>query len=139
MTFELPALRYDKDALERYVDDETRRLLHADKRHPATTSAATLIVWFKLRAPELASEFERVMAADRDVDLGSLDTMFDWRLMRPADVPGQSSEPPDYVLVAEINGVDRWELQASEQVQRLAADLDHLVSARGMLVLDRVL
>jgi hypothetical protein len=141
MTFEPPALNYDNDALERYIDEEAKRLLHnGDTRHPtATTSAATLIVWFKLRAPELSSEFERMMAGDRDVDLGSLDTMFDWRLMRPADVPGQSSEAPDYVLVAEIAGVDRWELQATEQVQRLADDLAHLVSARGMLVLDRVL
>jgi hypothetical protein len=52
------------------------------------TSPVTLIVWFYLRAPELSAEFERVMAGDRDVDLGSLDTVSDWRLTRPVDVPG---------------------------------------------------
>jgi hypothetical protein len=39
----------------------------------------------------------------------------------------------------EITKVDRRELQASEEVQRLADDLGHLVSARGMLVVERVL
>ncbi len=106
---------------------------------PVSPSPATLIVWFYLRAPELSAEFERVMAGDRDVDLGSLDTMSDWRLTRPADVPGQSSESADYVLIAEITEVDRWELQASEEVQRLASALAHLVSTREMLVLERVL
>jgi hypothetical protein len=106
---------------------------------PVSHSPATLIVWFYLRAPELSTEFERVMAGDRDVDLGSLDTMSDWRLTRPVDVPGQPSEPADYVLIAEITEVDRWESQASEEVQRLANALAHLVSTRGMLVLERVL
>ncbi len=106
---------------------------------PVSPGPATLIVWFYLRAPELSAEFERVMAGDRDVDLGSLDTMSAWRLTRPADVPGQPSEPADYVLIAEITEVDRWELQASEEVQRLANALAHLVSTRQMLVLERVL
>jgi hypothetical protein len=106
---------------------------------PATPSQATLIVWFYLRAPDLSAEFERVMAGDRDIDLGSLDSMSDWRLTRPIDVPGQPSEPADYVLIAEITKVDRWQSQGSEQVQRLADELAHLVSARGMLVLEHVL
>lgn len=106
---------------------------------PVAASTVTLIVWFYLRAPELSDEFEDVMAGDRDVDLGSLDTMSDWRLTRPINVPGQPRDSPDYVLIAEISEVDRWESQASEQVQRLADDLDHLVAARGMLVLGRVL
>jgi len=105
---------------------------------PVTGSPATLIVWFHLRSPELSAEFERVMAGDRDVDLGSLDTMSEWRLTRPVNVPGQPSEAADYVLIAEITEVDRWESQASEQVQRLADDLAHLVSARRMLVVERV-
>jgi hypothetical protein len=70
-------------------------------------------MWFQLRPPELAEDFERLMAEDRDIVRGSLDTVSDWRLTRPADVPGQ---------------------QASEHVQRLADDLAHLVSSRGMLV-----
>jgi hypothetical protein len=106
---------------------------------PVTPGPATLIVWFYLRAPDLSAEFERVMAGDRDIDLGSLDSMSDWRLTRPIDVPGQPSEPADYVLIAEITKVDRWESQGSEQVQRLADELAHLVSARGMLVLEHVL
>jgi hypothetical protein len=106
---------------------------------PVTGSPATLIVWFYLRAPDLSAEFERVMAGDRDVDLGSLDTMSDWRLTRPIDVPGQPSEPADYVLIAEITEVDRWASQATEEVQRLADELAHLVSARGMLLVGRVL
>jgi hypothetical protein len=74
---------------------------------------ATLIVWFRLRSPELSAEFERMMAGDQDVDLGALDTMSDWRLTRPLEVPGQPSEAPDYVLIVEITEVDRWQSQAS--------------------------
>ena len=59
-------------------------------------------MWFSLRSPELAEDFERLMADDRDIVRGSLDTVSDWRLTRPLDVPGQSSEAADYVLIAEI-------------------------------------
>ena len=100
---------------------------------------ATLVMWFQLRSPELAEDFERLMTEDRDNVRGSLDTMSDWRLMRPADVPGQSIGQADYVLIAEIAEVERWEQQATEHVQRLADDLAHLVSNRGMLVVRPVL
>jgi hypothetical protein len=106
---------------------------------PVTASPATLIVWFHLRSPELSAEFERMMADDRDVALGGLDTVSEWRLTRPLEVSGQPSEPADYVLIAEITEVDRWALQATEQVQRLADDLVRLVSTRGMLLVERVL
>ncbi len=91
-------------------------------------------MWFRLRSPELAEEFERLMAGDRDIVRGSLDTVSEWRLTRPIDVPGQAIGQADYVLIAEVVGVERWQQQASEQVQRLADELDHLVSNRGMLV-----
>jgi hypothetical protein len=130
MAFELPPLPSDY----RYQSTQPEGDIHSE-----TASRATLIVWFDLRSPELSAEFERVMAGDRDVDLGSLDTMSEWRLTRPLNVPGQPSEPADYVLIAEITEVDRWELQASEQVERLADDLAHLVSARRMLVVEPVL
>jgi hypothetical protein len=100
---------------------------------------ATLLMWFQLRSPELAEDFERLMAEDRDIALGSLDTLSDWRLTRPADVPGQAIGQADYVLIAEIVAVERWEQQASEHIQRLADDLAHLVSSRGMLVLRPIL
>jgi hypothetical protein len=96
---------------------------------------ATLIIWFQLRSPELGEDFERLMTEDRDTVRGSLDTISDWRLTRPSDVPGQSIGQADYVLIAEIVEVDRFEQQASEHVQRLQDDLEHLVSSRGMLVL----
>jgi hypothetical protein len=96
-------------------------------------------MWFQLRSPELAEDFERLMADDRDVVRGSLDTVSDWRLARPSDVPGQAIGEADYVLIAEIVEVDRFEQQASEHVQRLADDLDHLVASRGMLVVRSVL
>ena len=92
-------------------------------------------MWFQLRSPELAEDFERLMPEDRDVVRGSLDTVSDWQLTRPADVPGQSVGQADYVLIAEILEVERFEQQASEHVQRLTDDLEHLVSSRGMLVL----
>jgi hypothetical protein len=92
-------------------------------------------MWFQLRSPELAEDFERLMTEDRDIVRGSLDTVSDWRLMRPADVPGQSIGQADYVLIAEILELERFEQQASERVQGLAEDLAHLVSSRGMLVL----
>ena len=96
---------------------------------------ATLLMWFQLRSPELAEDFERLMASDRDVVRWSMDTVSDWRLTRPADVPGQSIGQADYVLIAEIVEVDRWEQQASELIQRLADDLEHLVASHGLLVL----
>jgi hypothetical protein len=96
-------------------------------------------MWFLLRSPELAEDFELLMAGDRDIVRGSLDTVSDWRLTRPVDVPGQAIDQADYVLIAEIVEVDRWEQQASEHVQRLEDDLAHLVSSRGMLVVRHVL
>ena len=100
---------------------------------------ATLLIWFQLRSPGLAADFERLMTEDRDIVRGSLDAVSDWRLTRPADVPGQSIGQADYVLIAEIVDVERFEQQASEHVQRLADDLAHLVSSRGMLVVRPVL
>jgi hypothetical protein len=96
-------------------------------------------MWFQLRSPELAEDFENLMTGDRDIVRGSLDTVSDWRLTRPGDVPGQTIGQADYVLIAEIHGVERFEQQASEHVQRLTEDLEHLVSSRGMLVLRSVL
>ncbi len=40
---------------------------------PWMSSHATLLVWFQLRSPELAEDFERLMLGDRDVVRGSLD------------------------------------------------------------------
>jgi hypothetical protein len=100
---------------------------------------ATLVMWFELRSPEMAEDFERLMAGDRDVVRGSLDAVSEWRLTRPTDVPGQAIGSADYVLIAEIVEVDRFEQQASEQVQRLADELEHLVASRGMLVVRPVL
>ena len=99
------------------------------------SSPATLLIWFQLRSPELADDFVRLMTEDRDIVRGSVDTISDWRLTQPADVPGQSIGQADYVLIAEIVEVERFEQQASEHVQRLADDLAHLVSSRGMLIL----
>jgi len=100
---------------------------------------ATLLMWFQLRSPELAEDFETLMTGDRDIVRGSLDSVSDWRLTRPADVPGQAIGQADYVLIAEIVGVERFEQQGSEHVQRLTDDLEHLVSSRGMLVVRPVL
>src|SRR4051794_18280265 len=91
-------------------------------------------MWFQLRSSEMAEDFEQLMAGDRDIVRASLDTVSDWRLTRPAEVPGQSIDQADYVLIAEIHGVERFEQQASERVDMLADDLGHLVSHRGMLV-----
>src|SRR5512140_573177 len=103
------------------------------------SAPATLLIWFQLRSPDLAEEFERLMAGDRDIVRGSLDTMSDWRLTRPTDVPGQAIGQADYVLIAETVEVDRFEQQASEHVQRLPDDLAHLVSSRGMLIVRPIL
>jgi hypothetical protein len=106
---------------------------------PSMAAAATLVMWFQLRSPELAEDFERLMASDRDIVHGSLDTMPDWRLTRPTDVPGQAIESADYVLIAEIVNIEHWQQQAEQRVQSLADDLEHLVSSRRMLVLERIL
>jgi hypothetical protein len=96
-------------------------------------------MWFQLRSPELAEDFERLMTTDRDIVREALDTVSDWRLTQPTDVPGQAIGQADYVLIAEIVEVERFEQQASEHVQRLADDVEHLVSNRGMLVVRPVL
>jgi hypothetical protein len=103
------------------------------------SESATLLVWFKLRSPDLSDDFEQLMAGDRDIVRGSLDTLSEWRLARPSEVPGQSTEEADYVLIAEIHGVDRFEQQVTEHIQRLEEDLGHLVLRRGMLILRPVL
>ena len=102
-------------------------------------AAATLVMWFQLRSPELAEDFERLMASDRDIVQGSLDTMPNWQLTRPMDVPGQAIDAADYVLIAEIVNIQQWQQQAELRVQALADDLEHLVSSRRMLVLERIL
>jgi hypothetical protein len=99
----------------------------------------TVLVWFQLRSPELAEDFERLMTGERDIVRGSLDTVSDWRLTRPVDVPGQATDRADYVLIAEIVQVSRWEQQITEPLQWLADDLAHLVSSKGMLVVRPIL
>jgi hypothetical protein len=99
------------------------------------SSTATLVIWFQLRSPEMAEDFERLMAQDRDIVRGSLDTVSDWHLAQPANVPGQAIGEADYVLIAQVVEADRFEQQVSEHVQRLQDDLEHLVKHRGMLVL----
>lgn len=100
---------------------------------------ATLLLWFQLRSPEMAGDFEELMAGDRDIVRSSLDTVSNWRLTRPADVPGQAIDQADYVLIAEVHGLERFEEQASEHVQRLTDDLAHLVSSQGMLIVRPIL
>ena len=102
-------------------------------------AAATLIMWFHLRSPELAEEFERLMASDQDIVRSSLETMSDWRLTRPTNVPGQATESADYVLIAEIVNIELWQQQAEQRVQGLPDDLAHLVSSRKMLVVENIL
>jgi hypothetical protein len=106
---------------------------------PLMAAPATLLMWFELRSPELADDFERLMAGERDIVRGSLDSVSDWRLTRPTDMPGQAIGRADYVLIAGIVELDRFEQQASEQIQALGDDLAHLVSSRGMLVVRHVL
>lgn len=103
------------------------------------SSPVTLLLWFQLRSPEMAADFEQLMSGDRDIVRDSLDTVSNWRLTRPADVPGQAIDQADYVLIAEIHGVERFEQQASEHVQRLSDDLAHLVASQGMLIVRPVL
>src|SRR5262245_11886576 len=95
------------------------------------TSPATLRMWFALRSPELAEDFERLIA-DRDIVRRSLEPGSDWRLRRVTDGPlewrarrstdvrGQVIDEADYVRIAEIADVEL-------RVQQLAEDLDHLV------------
>jgi hypothetical protein len=103
------------------------------------SASATLLLWFQLRSPEMAGAFEELMAGDRDIVRSSLDSVTNWRLTRPTDVPGQAIGQADYVLIAEIVEVERFEEQASEHIQRLTDDLEHLVSGRGMLVVRPIL
>src|SRR3954451_7287783 len=77
------------DSCRRCRDSDTRcRVLGTAQRLYASwmISPATLLMWFLLRSPELAEDFERLMTEDRDIVRGSLDTVSDYRLTRPADV-----------------------------------------------------
>ena len=47
---------------------------------PRISAPATLLMWFQLRSPELAEDFERLMTGDRDIVRGSLDTVSQPRL-----------------------------------------------------------
>jgi hypothetical protein len=96
-------------------------------------------MWFSLRSPELAEEFERLMSTEEDLVHGSLDSVSEWRLTRPLDLPGQSVGAADYVLIVEIVEIQHWQEQATERIQQLAEDLEHLVSHRGMLVVEHVI
>jgi hypothetical protein len=51
-------------------------------------------MWFQLRSPELAEDFERLMAGDRDVVRGSLDTVSESRLTRPWTFPDRHTTLP---------------------------------------------
>jgi len=95
-------------------------------------------MWFQLRSPELAGDFEKLMAEDREIVRGSLDTVTEWRLAQPADVPGQTMDEADYVLIIEFVEPDRFEEQATERIESLADALDHLVKSRGLLILRSV-
>jgi hypothetical protein len=125
------------------LDEELRRGREQDLASGSyallMAAVATLVMWFHLRSPDLAEAFERLMASDRDIVRSSLETVSDWRLTRPTDVPGQATESADYVLIAEIVNVEYWQQQAERHIQALADDLEHLVSSRRMLVLERIL
>jgi hypothetical protein len=41
--------------------------------------------------------------------------------------------------MADIVNIERWQQQAEERIQELADDLEHLVSSRRMLILERIL
>jgi hypothetical protein len=79
------------------------------------------------------------MSDEEDLVRGSLDSVSAWRLTRPLDLPGQSVGAADYVLIAEIVEIQHWQEQATERIQQLAEDLGHLVSHRGMLVVEHVI
>ena len=79
------------------------------------------------------------MTEDREIVRGSLDTVADWRLARPADVPGQTIGQADYVLIAEIHGLERLGATGERAHPRLTDDLEHLAASRGMLVVRHVL
>jgi hypothetical protein len=72
-------------------------------------------MWFQLRSPELAEDFENLMTGDRDIVRGSLETVSDWRLTRPADVPGQAVSLAHpvvgtwFTLEPECFGESRWQ------------------------------
>ena len=51
-------------------------------------------MWFQLRSPELAEDFERLMTEDRDIVRGSLDTVSDWRLSGRRTCPDSPSVKP---------------------------------------------
>ena len=92
-------------------------------------------MWFQLRSPELAEDFERLMASDRDIVRGSLDTVSDWRLARPADVPGQSIGEADYVLFAEIVEVERFENAEGSMSKLKAGEVAVWATERAIQIL----
>ena len=92
-----------------------------DMRKAVTARLDTLVAKNKLNHAQLIKI--DVQGAELDVLNGG------------SSVIGQA----DYVLIAEIVEVERFEQQGSEHVQRLADELAHLISNRGMLVVRPVL
>jgi hypothetical protein len=72
-------------------------------------------MWFQLRSPGLAEDFERLMTGDRDIVCGSLDTVSDWRLTRPADVPGQAIGQAGCGQIFDGGELDRYGLCSSRR------------------------
>ncbi len=93
----------------------------------------------QLRSPELAEDFERLMTGEWDIVRESLDTVSDWRLTRPADVPGQAIGQADYVLIRGDRRSGSLGATGERTHSTSADDLAHLVSSRGMLVVRGVL
>jgi hypothetical protein len=100
----------------------------------SVTGPGTLVVLFKLRSSEAAAEFEQLMATQRATIVDSLDSVSSWSLERPLDVPGTDADTADYVLLAEIAEIDRWEQQDGQEVERVFGQLLHLVFSPKMLV-----
>jgi hypothetical protein len=94
----------------------------------------TVVVLFKLRSPDNASAFEQLMASHRASVVDSLDSVSTWTLERPIDVPGQDPDVADYVLLAELTEVDRWEEEDSKQIESFFGKLLELVFSPKLLV-----
>jgi hypothetical protein len=100
----------------------------------STSGPGTVVVLFKLRSPDNASAFEQLMASHRASVVDSLDSVSSWSLERPIDVPGQDPDVADYVLLAELAEVDRWEEEDGQLIESLFGKLLELVFSPQLLV-----
>jgi hypothetical protein len=127
---------YEREAVKPDSTSDPGAIVHYA---PSMSPPATLLMWFQLRSPELAEDFERLTAWDRDIVRGSLDTcrIGIWRDRQTC--PDSRSVKP---ITCSLRRSSKWAALSNRAANRSNAwPTTWSISsrARGMLVVRPVL